>query len=143
MLKKSDKPKPDCLALLICEGVVEDSRSKNKTILNTYNRIFSARYPARHDRLAIFLSLTDGHGDHAMTVQIVRAEAGLGQEPLVKMEGNLHFPDPLAVTEFTFDLRGLVIPAAGKYVIEVRIDGEIVKQRRFEAVLHKNGGKKS
>ena len=60
----SKKPEPEMLALLICEGVIEDSRSKNKTIVSTFNRITSSKFPARHDRLAPFLSMTEGHGEH-------------------------------------------------------------------------------
>jgi hypothetical protein len=136
-------PKPDCLALLLCEGVIEDARSHNKTIVNTYNRIFSRHYPARHDRLAVFLSLTNGHGSYDLEIRIVRADAGSGQAPLLKMAGKVSFRNPLDVAEMTVNLRGMPIPAAGTYVIEVLIAGDVVRQRRFAAVLQTSRGGKS
>ncbi len=144
MVKKpGTRPKPDCLALLICEGVIEDARSRNKTILNTFNRISAARYPARHDRLAVFLSLTNGHGTYDLQVRVVHAEVAPLQEPLLEIAGKVRFGNPLDVAEMTIDLRGMTIPAAGNYAIEVLIDGDIVKQRRFDAVRHETGGQKT
>ncbi len=131
----SKKPKPEILALLICESVIEDSRSKNKTIVSTFNRITSKAYPARHDRLAAFLSMTSGHGDYELKIRIVRADSAPGEDMLLEVGGQVVFADPFAVVELTLDLRGLAIPKPGGYAIQVEIDGDVVKQRRFEAVL--------
>ena len=139
----SKKPRPDCLALLICEGVIEDSRSKNKTIVNTFNRIAALRYPVRHDRLSIFLSLTGGHGEHDIEIRIVRGGVPPGEKPLYGFTGKANFANPLAVAELAIDIRGMTIPAAGRYVIELVVDRDVLKQRNFEAVLLKSGGKKA
>lgn len=138
----SKKPRPDCLALLICEGVIEDSRSKNKTIVNTFNRVTALSYPVRQDRLSIFLSLTGGHGEHDIEVRIVRGGVPAGEKPLRGVTGKVNFVNPLHVAELTIDIRGMTIPAAGGYVIELLVDGDVLKQRHFEAVLLKSGGKK-
>ncbi len=136
----SKKPKPELLALLICEGVIEDSRSKNKTIVGTFNRITSRGYPARHDRLAAFLSMTGGHGDYELKIRIVHADSAPGEDMLLEAGGQVAFADPFAVVELTLDLRGLAIPKPGVYAIQVEIDGDVVKQRRFDAVLMETGG---
>jgi len=134
--------KPDVLALLICEGVIEDSRSKNKTIVNTFNRISSKAYPAQHDRLATFLSMTGGHGDYDLKIRVVHADAAPGEDTLLEAGGQVTFGDPFAVVELTLDLRGLAVPKPGNYAIQVVIDGDVVKQRRFAAVLLESGGQR-
>ena len=136
----SKKPKPEVLALLICEGVIEDSRSKNKTIVSTFNRITSKGYPARHDRLAAFVSMTNGHGDYELKIRIVHADSAPGADTLLEAGGQIAFADPRAVVDLTLDLRGLAIPKPGGYVIQVEVDGDVVKQRRFDAVLLQTGG---
>ncbi len=136
----SKKPKPEMLALLICESVIEDSLSKNKTIVSTFNKIIYKAYPARHDRLAAFLSMTGGHGDYELKMRIVHADAAPGEDMLLEVGGQVVFANPLAVVELTLDLRGLTIPRPGVYAIQVVIDGDVVKQRRFEASLIDAGG---
>ena len=134
--------KPDVLALLLCEGVVEDSRTKNKSILNTFNRITSPNYPVRQDRLCIFVSMTNLRGEGEIDVRIASADKVPGEGILIGMKGKVISKNPLDVVELGIDMRGLRIPKAGQYVIEVLMDGELLKQRRFEAILlaQKGGG---
>ena len=56
------------------------------------------------------------------------------------MGGQVTFTDPRAVVELTLDLRGFTIPKPGGYAIQVEIGGEVVKQRRLQAVLLQAGG---
>ncbi len=65
-------PPAECLAIIICEDVVEDARSHNKCILNTYNTMHSRVYPTSQDRLTVFLSLTNGRGDMPIEVRFCK-----------------------------------------------------------------------
>ena len=81
-------PLPQCLAIIVCEGVIEDLRSRNKTIVNTFNRIFSAAFPVSQDRLTVFVSLTNGHGEQDLEIRFVR-EVGHEWEPVVSVSGKV------------------------------------------------------
>jgi hypothetical protein len=142
MPEKPSKPKPECLALLLCEGVIEDSRTKNKTVLNMFNQISAAQFPAQHDRLCIFVSLTNGRGTSEVDVRVVRADLPPGEGVLVGMKGEVTFPDPLHVVELGLDIRRLVFPSAGTYDIEVLVDGEPLKRRRFAVTETRTQGGK-
>jgi hypothetical protein len=133
MAKKANTPRPECLALLLCEGIIEDSRTKNKTVLNMFNQVNAPRFPVQQDRLCVFVSLTNGHGTGDVDVRVVRADLPPGEGVLIGLRGEVTFPDPLHVVELGLDIRQLVIPSAGRYDIEVLVDGELLKRRRFVA----------
>jgi hypothetical protein len=128
-------PPAECLAIIICESVVEDHRSHNKCILNTYNRIASPRFPARQDRLTVFISLTSGRGKQPFVVEFLAPDGN----PMAKGNGEVEFPDPRAVVDVVLDLRGFPIPQPGSYGVRVTVNGAIVGQRRFAAVKSEEG----
>jgi hypothetical protein len=136
----AQKPSPDVLALIICESVVEDARTHNKCILNAYNIINAFKFPCKQDRFTIFVALTNGHNKHHITTRITTQ----GQDkPLLKIEGEIDFKDPLQTVDMVFDMRGLPLPAPGIYVVEVvGDDGRILKTRKVMAnqVQPKQGG---
>jgi len=129
-------PPAQCLAIIICESVVEDHRTHNKCILNAYNRITSASYPARQDRLTVFISLTDGRDDQPFKVQFIGPDGDI----VTEAGGQVRFPDPLAVVDLVLDLRGFPIAMAGNYEVRALVCDTIVGQRRFSAVEAGGGG---
>ena len=124
------KPKPKYLAMLICDYVIRDADTQNKSLIGIFNRITAQSFPVRHDRMHVFVALTDGHGDYKATLQ-VRKPSG---ETVLTLDGQVKMPDPLAVAELNFQLRGLVIPEPGRYTVEFSCDGELLVDRQFDAV---------
>jgi hypothetical protein len=49
--------------MIVCDDVVEDKRTIEKTIFNAFNQIWAKAYPAKHQRLVVFLSLANGRGE--------------------------------------------------------------------------------
>lgn len=142
--------KPTCLAFLICESVVQDVRSRNKCILNTHNGILAAKFPVVHERLTIFLALTDGHGDQPMRVYLVKySEHGEQGEPIFQIEGTMKFGGPLDIAELVLECRRVPFPEPGHYAIKLDIAGEFIIERRLQVKLvnpkgdrgGENGGK--
>ena len=121
---------PKCLAVIICEGVVEDVRSHNKCILNTYNVIGVQSFPAQHDRLTIFASLTDGRGELPLEFRFVQDRPG-GTTTLLNLNGAVKFGDPLGVIDLTVDLRGLPLKEAGNYAVQLWVNNEMIGERRI------------
>lgn len=120
-------PTPKCLAMMLCEQVIQDAQTKNLTLVNTFNRITTKPGKTRYPRLAVFVSLTNGHGQGQGALTIT-APSG---EEIFRGEGQIVFPDPLAVVELTFDIRLLPLPEAGEYSIQFWCDGEPINQRKF------------
>jgi len=122
----------ECLAIILCESVVEDVRTHNKSIQNAYNTIWSGKFPTRHDRFTVFVSLTGIHGEQQLLVRVARiTEREPEGDPLFDLEGKVASPDPRDVVDVTLDMRGIVIPVAGNYEIRVHVGGSQVGARRF------------
>jgi len=140
MAKDHNLPAPECLALVLCEQVIQDLRTKNLTLVNIFNTIaapFRASRPRQHERLSIFVSLTNGRGNSRGKLIVHDAE---GNE-VFHGEGDVRFPDPVAVVEMTFDIRGLPLPSDGEYRIQFWCDDSLVGQRCFRVVRATKGSK--
>ena len=125
----SKKPKPKCLAMLLCDYVILDAETRNKSLIGIFNRINASKFPVRHDRMHVFVALTDGHGEYTASLK-VKNSAG---EEVLSLGGKVDMKDPLGVAELNFAIRGMVIPEPGRYFVEFYCDGEILIDRRFDA----------
>lgn len=138
MSKKKARPSAECLSIIICEDVIEDARSHNKTIVNAFNQINALKYPVKHDRLTVFLSLTSGRGE--MPLEVVFGP--VGGKPIVRVGGRVTFPGPRAVVDLVFSFRGLTIPQPGEYEAMLYVEGEPLCRRRVTtSIIQKPEGK--
>jgi len=139
MEEESTVPGPECLALMLCEQVIQDRQTNNLTLVNTFNTIsvvFDDQQPARFGRMAVFVSLTNGHGASKGKLIIKEPQGG----EVFHGEGDVGFPNPVAVVEITFDIRALPLPCAGLYEIEFWCNDALVRQRRFQVIDLKKAG---
>jgi hypothetical protein len=117
--------------MLLCDYLIRDAETQNKSLIGIFNRILAQKYPVRHDRMHVFVALIDGHGNYEARLRI-RASSG---KVIFTSGGALQMMDPLAVAELNFQLRGLLIPEPGRYFVEFLCDGEILMDRTFDAAL--------
>ena len=127
MSKAKPKPPAECLAIIVCESVVEDARTHNKCILNAYNSIQTLGPTARQDRLTVFLSLTGGHGELPLELRFGPENSN----PVVKLSGKVKFASPLDVVDLVFDMRSVPLPKRGTYLLTARVSDIIVGMRRI------------
>ncbi len=120
---------PTCLAILLCDYVIEDKATNNKSLIGIFNRIHASAFPCQHARLVIFLSLTDGRGRTPVEVFIENAD---DRTETFKAEGSVDFKDPRQVVDLVFDLRGVKFDKPGAYFAGVRTaKGRTLAERRF------------
>ena len=117
---------PTCLAIILCECVVEDIRTRNKCILNTFNNITSKIFPLTIARLTVFATLTSGRGIMPMKVTLLKDGA---ESPMLDLKGELNFGNPLNVVDMIMDMRNIVFPSAGWYSVQVHCGGGISERR--------------
>jgi len=123
------KPRPKYLAMLLCDYVIRDGETNNKSLIGIFNRIIAGKFPVRHDRMHVFVALSDGRGEYATRLQV----RGPANEIVFSTDGKITIPDPLAVAEINFQIRGLMIPKPGRYFVEFLCDGELLVDRAFDA----------
>ncbi|MHC5056194.1 MAG: DUF6941 family protein [Planctomycetota bacterium] len=102
------KPTPKHLAMLLCDYLVLDAETHNKSLIGIFNRVNASKFPVRHDRMHVFVALTDGHGEYGASLRI-KSSAG---KQLLSLDGKVDMRDPLGVAEINFNIRGLVRAAA-------------------------------
>jgi hypothetical protein len=134
------KHKPTCLAIIICNNVVEDVRTHNKTIIDSFNRIWGQKFPCIHPKMTVFISLTDGRGENDVRVQVLReTENGFDNKPIAMTEGKVRFTNPLDVADIVIDILGLPFKEPGLYAVQLLVNGEIIGERRIGVEQGKMG----
>ena len=124
--------KPEFLSLAICETVIEDKRTGNKSVINIFDQISVPRFPYLFPRLTVFAALSGLHGDVQLRVRLVRLE---DDRDVVSGEGMVHATaDPLRVVDLVFALQNVPLEKAGAYAVELYGAGELLARRRFQVV---------
>jgi len=137
-MSKRKKPAATCLAIIICEGVVEDARSHNKCILNLFNAIWAAGVPVTQDRFTVFVTLTGIHGE--LPVRLTLGQDG--EEPVATIDGTVKAESPRGVADLVLNMRSVPLKAFGEYVVNVEVGDEIIGTRRVQVIqAKKTGGK--
>lgn len=121
---------PTCVAMIICNEIIEDRWTNNKSLIGLFSTISTPGLPAQHSRMFIMASLTDGRGEWPF---VLRIESPNGEE-LFKAEGQLFFDDPLVVHDVVMEVRGLPLPEAGEYHVWLVCGTRLLGSRRFAVV---------
>ncbi|MHC4600302.1 MAG: DUF6941 family protein [Planctomycetota bacterium] len=123
---------PSCLAIVLCDYVIEDKATNNKSLIGLFNRVNATDFPCQHPRMVIFISLTDGRGPTILEVFLERAE---NRDEIFKAEGNVDFKDPNHVIDIVFDLRGVTFKEPGTHFVGIRTkDGRPLGERKFHVI---------
>ena len=127
---------PVCIALLLCDQVIEDRTTNNKSFIGTFNQIQVAGVPAIHPRFSVVVSVTDGLGaKHPLKVQILRTDEDLGEVCDFQVNANLNLKDPLEVTDVIFNVVNFPIKSVGPYLIRVTLgESKALYQRAFRVI---------
>jgi hypothetical protein len=133
---------PHLVAVVLCDQVIEDIRTRKKTYVGVFSNIQAQKFPAQHPEMSIAVTLTECRGKQEMILQILLNE-DQGEKEILKIEGIIQSDDPLAMIDLIFQLRGIPIPKAGKYTIKLssKDTKEVIGYRHFQvAQLQKKGG---
>jgi len=123
---------PQCLMLVVCDTVIEDTRSKNKSLINMFTGILAGKLPARHDKMCVYASFTGGRGRTPLTLRLCY-DAEYEKDLLRLPSRDVDFGDnPLAVVDLVFEIRGFVFPKFGQYSFEIISDGVPLTARRLQ-----------
>jgi hypothetical protein len=119
--------KPLSLALMICERVIVEEATKNKSLMSTFNQINAKAFPAVHPSMTVFVSVTNGNGSYPIELRISDPQ----DNKLLSVKGQIQFQNPTSVVEIGFALQGLIFKEPGSYSIEFYCDDELISERRL------------
>lgn len=131
-LLSSDKP--ICVSIVICNEVIEDKRTSNKTLVSLFNSIGVPGLPATHARFFIMASLTNLREDLPLAISI-KSHSGL---EILRVNGAaVGGGDPLAVIDLVVEVLGLSIQEEGVHFVDVLCGDALLGSRRFS--VHQRG----
>jgi hypothetical protein len=123
---------PTCVSVIICNEIIEDKRTNNKTLVSLFNSIVVPKLPATHNRLFIMASFTEGIGTWPISF-IVRSPSNAS---VLRFDAEASFPDPLLVTDISVEVLGMTLQEAGVYFVDIMTGANLLGNRRFTVVLH-------
>lgn len=127
---------PRLLAAIPCEDAAVSSgvADGRVSLQRIFFDLYAARFPAAFDRMVIACIWMGGEGEHTVAVTLKApdgAEIGRGESPLACR------PEPATVVQIIY-FPGLVLPAPGRYAVEVALNGAPV--HAFAVYVVQTGG---
>ena len=119
---------PLCVAIVLCNEIIEDKRTSNKTLVGLFNSVGVSALPATHPRLFLLASLTNLREDLPVSLS-VRSHTG---RELLRVEGAVSSGgDPLAVVDLVLEVLGLTVQEEGVHFVDVLSGDVLLGSRRF------------
>ena len=126
---KKKLPPPVLLSAIVCDTVIIDAVTQKPSIIGIFENISAIKYPARHQRLAFFFELTNGHGKTEVTVKLVDVQ----EEDKILYEWTVEqrFKDARQVVNSTFGIGGIQFPHSGEYRFQIYVGTSLLGERRI------------
>ncbi len=119
---------PVCVAIVICNEIIEDKRTSNKTLVSLFNSLGVSALPAAHPRLFLLVSLTNLRDELPVSFS-VRSHSG---HEILRVEGAASSGgDPLAVVDLVLEVLGLTVHEEGVHFVDVLSGDSLLGSRRF------------
>ena len=123
---------PLCVAIIICNEIIEDKRTSNKTLVSLFNSISVTALPAMHPRLFFFASVTKVVGDQPLSFTITSPS---GKE-ILRADGAVSSGgDPEAVIDLTLEVLGLTVGEEGVHALNVVSGETVLGSRSFSVIM--------
>lgn len=120
------------IALIICDRVITDAVTQEKTLVGTFNHIHAPSFPCIHHRMTVFVAITNGRGNLDAEIRCTNTDFNT---IIFGMKGVIPFPDPNQVIEMAFQFNNLTFLKPGVHAVEFFCDKELVLHRRFQVSI--------
>ena len=122
---------PCCVCLTLCNEIIEDVRTRSKSVISIFNSIGAAQVPTVYPRLCILASVTNADPETPVRIAIALPS---GAE-LFSADGKTLPGDKTSVTDFPLEVQGVLLPEAGVYTVTLHAGGDLIAQRLFQVFL--------
>ena len=124
-------PPPSMVVLLVCDQVIDDRRTNKKSAIGLFNTVVVQRVPVRLGQMAVLVTLTEIRGATPLELRLVFDR---DNRVLLRARGEVNAPNPLAMVDLVFTLRGVQLPELGQYAFELLSGPELLGRRRFHVL---------
>jgi hypothetical protein len=126
----SARPLPVAQALLLADFIHRDARNGKYDVYGVFNTVGCPRFPAVLADPWVYVALTEIYGPTPVQIRVVSAD----EEPYFCADLTADAPDPLAVVEAAFPVRGVAFESPGLYRLQLVADELVITERRFQLV---------
>lgn len=122
--------RPIINAMLICDKVITEERTRKKSLIGIFEKIGSSRFPFTHLSMAVYIKLTNGRGEYNFKLELydLKKDRVLGYN---KIPHPIEIEDPLRTYELVFTLNRIKFEHPGKYEFRIYSDEEVFGQKAF------------
>lgn len=127
---------PVLVALLFADRVIVEEKNKKKTIVGTFTRFYSDKFPVSFPPWYIYAAATNISGEHSFSLNLVLEKE---MQVVIPINGKLKVENPRNVIELIFPIGQAIFPSQGEYTLTFNIDGTQVGSRVLEVVQLEQG----
>ena len=124
-------PKPAFNAMLICDHTIREEGTRKVSVIGIFGAIHSARFPAVHSSLSVYVNLGDALGAYRLRLELLHADT---MQKIGSGEAELRVHDLMLPAEFVFELQRLVFDRAGRYQFDLYANDEHIGSKSFRVV---------
>src|SRR5579884_2503906 len=100
---------PVSVATLVCNEIIEDKRTGNKTVVGIFNAIGASQLPATHPRMNVMASVTNAPNEIQVTL-VLRGPEG---KEMLKADATVPARGPGDVVDLVFELNNVTFNEYG------------------------------
>jgi hypothetical protein len=118
---------PICLGINICNEIIIDARTNNKSLISCFNGIVAQQLPATHHRMFIMASVTNVFQNTDILISMRDPE----YREMIPFHAQITASDPLAVHDLIVEVHNLQLALPGTYFVDVIYKEMLLAERRF------------
>ncbi len=120
---------PVLVALLFADRVIVEEHNHKRTIVGTFSRFYSDKFPVSFFPWFIYAAVTNLNGEYSFSLNLFYEKA---QQVIVPIGGKFKVDDERNTVELAFPVVGAVFPSEGVYSLTFNVDGMPVGSRLLE-----------
>lgn len=126
---------PYPLAILLCDQIIVDERSKKKTLVGVFDLIYARGFPIIHRPLSVYVRLTDAEGQYQFRMDYVQIKTDklLGRAEI----STISIADRLKTHELVMEFPPIEIPDQGDYEFRLWANNRYIGRAKFTAIVAK------
>jgi hypothetical protein len=124
---------PECVSMALCDIVVTDPQSGKKSVIGIFEDTWARRYPGLIPKFWLFAELIGFAGKLPITVRLYRQQGGHPLEEVSRLEAHVYSKGMDILARFELEIRELLIPEAGAYLVALEVFGTRIAARRLLA----------
>jgi hypothetical protein len=124
---------PVLVALLFADRVIMEERTHKKSIIGTFSRFYTDKFPTIFAPWFIYAAVTNIRGENSFSLNLVFNKA---QQVIWPISGKFQLDNVLNVVELFYPVLGARFPEEGIYTLTFNIEGIPIGSRILEVLKH-------